>query len=265
VRFVITNDKLQMVNLREISHSQEVKAQGTRAFEVTSAWPVSHVDLKYRINLDGEKTNFYEENQELDWQLRQWVKVQLANNDIGEFAPWGQYMQYFMERCVDTAHVSRTLVPNSLRVDEKNDYLSWKVSVTLPVQFDDPACVQGYAEEGGHFQKLGRNQVSMTVMYSLARAPSAEKITYRPLALAEKDPIKRKYGPFGRSPSTATTTASSSRLGSSCGGTIRTKTSSTISHRAIRISTKSTFLARTESSSRRTRFSRPPESRGASW
>ena len=41
------------------------------------------------VNLDGEKTNFYEENQELDWQVRQWVKLQFDKNDFSDLAPLG--------------------------------------------------------------------------------------------------------------------------------------------------------------------------------
>ena len=56
---------------------------------MVNAWPATNVDLKYRVNLDGEKTNFYEENQELDWQVRQWVKLNFDKNDFSDFAPLG--------------------------------------------------------------------------------------------------------------------------------------------------------------------------------
>ena len=78
VRFVATSDKLQMISMREMSPNVSVG----RADSVVNAWPVTNVDLKYRVNLDGETTNFYEENQELDWQVRQWVKVQVRQERL---------------------------------------------------------------------------------------------------------------------------------------------------------------------------------------
>src|SRR5262245_50666122 len=66
VHFVVTQDKLEMVNSREISGETPppgMTAPVGRQPEITNTWPVTNVDLKYRINLDGEKTNFYEENQ----------------------------------------------------------------------------------------------------------------------------------------------------------------------------------------------------------
>src|SRR5437764_1473854 len=70
VRFEVTEDKLQLVSLKEVNAA----ASPFRTEEVENSWSATNVDLKYRVNLDGENTNFYEENQELDWQARQWVK-----------------------------------------------------------------------------------------------------------------------------------------------------------------------------------------------
>jgi hypothetical protein len=55
VRFVATSDKLQMVNMREMSPNVSVG----RTASIVNSWPVQNVDLKYRVNLDGETTNFY--------------------------------------------------------------------------------------------------------------------------------------------------------------------------------------------------------------
>ena len=109
VRFVITTDKLQIVNMREISRSDTARRRRrARATpEVVNAWPITNVDLKYRVNLDGEKTNFYEENQELDWQVRQWVKVNFDKNDMSDVAPLGADAVAFLEKCGDTATARR--------------------------------------------------------------------------------------------------------------------------------------------------------------
>lgn len=196
VRFVATQNKLELVNVREISNDARVAAQGTRTPEVVDAWDAQHVDIKFRVNLDGEKTNFLEENQELDWKKRQWVKVNLAKNDLSDLTAFGPTTRYFLERCANEAQSSATLVPDSVIVDEDSDYMEWKVALTVPIRFDDEACVQSYADEGSNFQRMERQNVTMTLKYSMVRAKPLEEITYKTMEIGEKDPIRRKYGPI---------------------------------------------------------------------
>ena len=75
----------------DAQHARDLhdRLSGSKSPEVVNAWPITNVDLKYRVNLDGEKTNFYEENQELDWQVRQWVKINFDKNDLSDVAPLG--------------------------------------------------------------------------------------------------------------------------------------------------------------------------------
>jgi hypothetical protein len=224
VRWVITSDKLQVVNMREISGpTLSPPSQGTREPEVLNAWPITNVDLKYEINLDGEITNFFSENQEADWQQRQWVKVNFDKNDMSDIAPLGENVVAFLERCGDT-NVSTTLVPGSFLVDETNNYLTWQVQMTVPVSFSDQGCVSYYGSVGDEFLSFGRQDVTMTMMYSFVRAdtysgrwdatpaPEGRGCTqdgttgalscpessnnYVPWVMDEKDPIQRKYGMF---------------------------------------------------------------------
>jgi hypothetical protein len=200
VRFDVTQDKLRMLNVREIGSTdpnvqKTIDDQKTRDPEVVNAWPVTNVDLKYRINLDGEKTNYYEENQELDWQQRQWVKLQLNKNDMSDLAPFlGFGFQDLVEQCTDQGNSSVTLVPDSFFVDEKNDYMAWKVNMTFPLKFSDAACKEMYGAAGDAFQKLGRSTVNYTLMFSMMRAKPLDQVTYVPFELSEKDTIRRKYG-----------------------------------------------------------------------
>ncbi len=220
VRFAITQDKLQMINMRELSAGYP--AQGARVSEVVNAWPVTNVDLKYRVNLDGETTNFYEENQELDWQVRQWVKLQFDKNDMSDLAPLGNNAQMILAQCTDAGNISTTLVPDSFVVDEANNYISWQVQITAPIVFNQP-CADAYGVVGINFQQFGRQDVTLTLKYSLVRAASDSGVwsaaravsssldvtpsTYVPLQVSEKDPIRKKYGAFetivwNRDPST---------------------------------------------------------------
>lgn len=191
VRFKVTSDKLQMVSMRELS---QTKSEG-RTEEVRNAWPVTNVDLKYRVNYDGETTNFYEENQELDWQVRQWVKVNFARSDSGDLAPFW-FVKDLVNNCIDQGGVTSTLVPGSFKVDEPNDYMEWTSNVTLPLRWDDETCYYAYGSNGQNAQRLGRTSVTLNIKYSLHRALPMSAVTYKPQEIPEKDPIRHKYGPI---------------------------------------------------------------------
>jgi len=190
VRFVVTQDKLQMLSMRSITSV----ASPAVIPAVENAWPITNVDLKYRVNLDGEKTNFYEENQELDWQVRQCVKINFAKNDMSDVAPLGSYTADLLGMCTDLGNASATLVTGSFLVDEANDYMTWTVQVTAPLKWDDATCVAAYGDVGQTAARLGRQTETFNLMYSLVRANPAP--TYAPLQVAEKDPIRHKYGPI---------------------------------------------------------------------
>ena len=207
VRFNITQDKLEMVNLREFSNPIGDQAnQNTRVPEVVNAWPATNVDLKYRVNLDGEKTNFYEENQELPWDTRQWVKLNFAKNDMSDVAPFPA-MNELLSFCVDMGNATTTLVPDSMKIDEPNDYLEWTTEITFPVKLTDPTCMDQYGTRGRDALNIGKYNETIRVKYSMVRpdkmtAPppaqgaQAAADQYVPLQVDEKDAIRHKYGFF---------------------------------------------------------------------
>jgi len=198
VRFVVTSDKLDIVDVMELSNSADINAQQTRTPAVENAWPITNVDLKYRVNLDGEKTNFYEENQELDWQVRQWVKVNFDKNDLSDVAALGPFQAMALAYCGDQINSSATMVPNSFLVDETNNYMQWTVAVTVPVDVggtpNSADCMQAYGSVGNDFARMNRSTVTMNVMYSFTRAAPVDPTSYTPLVIGEKDPIRHKYG-----------------------------------------------------------------------
>ena len=204
VRFRLAQDKLALVNTREMVGTQSAG----RTEEIVNAWPITHVDLKYRVNLDGEKTNFYEENQELDWQVRQWIKVNFAKNDMSDLAPFPTFYQQNFAKCVSTVDASVSLVPGSFKTDEEQAFLQWMVSVTAPVDVTDADCAAAYGANGEAALRLGKNNVTFRLLYSMTRAKPLSAVTYAPLEVDEHDPILRKYGPLyqinpGRDPVTA--------------------------------------------------------------
>ncbi len=201
VRFVAHQDSLQMLNQRELSANKEVDDQGTRTPEVVDSWNATHVDIKYRVNLDGEKTNFIEENQELDWKQRQWIKVNLAKSDVSDFNMFGPQTAYILQKCTSWTTAATSIVPDSVIVHDdpespEHDYVEWKTSFTVPLQFDDEACYQSFGEEGAAFQRLGRTNITAIMKYSMMRAKPTQAITYKPMELGEKDTMRRKYGPI---------------------------------------------------------------------
>ena len=192
VRFEVTQDKLNLINVREFSSAASQTVGRTEL--VDNAWPITNVDLKYRINLDGEKTNFYEENQELDWQVRQWVKINFAKNDFSDLAPFGPFVSDALNKCADVGNASATLVPDTFAVDEQNNYMQWTIKVSLPLKYDDQTCLDGYGDLGTEAARIGKYGVTFNLKYSLVRAVANP--TYVPLPLDEKDAIRHKYGPF---------------------------------------------------------------------
>ncbi len=224
VRFRVTQDKLQMLD--QVQYSTPANPDPTTGAPgapntisttdtIINAWPSTNVDLKYRVNLDGEKTNFYEENQELDWQVRQWVKLNFAKNDFSDLAPLGIYTNDLINKCGDVVDASATLVTGSFNVesapDPKDDYFEFTVQVAIPMIFVDPStdstagtmtydttCQTAYGPMAANALKIGggRSTVTVNLKYSFKRATPAAELTYKPWILDEKDPIHRKYGPF---------------------------------------------------------------------
>jgi len=199
IRFDITQDKLRMLNMRELSADPNIAAQGTRVPEVVNAWPITNVDLKYRINLDGEKTNFYEENQELDWQVRQWVKINFAKNDQSDLYAFFGNLNPVIVNCTSGIDVSSTLVPNSLKVDEQNGYFEYMTNLTIPIEYtpaNAATCLAAFGTATDLWQRFGKVNVTLQLKSSFVRTDKLVDGTYVPMPLGEKDPIRRKYGAF---------------------------------------------------------------------
>jgi hypothetical protein len=212
VRFRVTQDKLQMLN--QIQLSEPVSPNPTTGApngpsnetgvteQIVNAWPVTNVDLKYQVNLDGEETNFYQENQELDWQVRQWVKLQFDKNDFSDLAPLPLQSVEMINECADIADASATLVTGSFNVQNSNgantasDYFEFTVQVAIPMNFNDQTCLTAYGAMAAEALNVGHTTVTVNLKYSFVRATATADLTYKPFAIAEKDPIRTKYGPI---------------------------------------------------------------------
>jgi hypothetical protein len=192
VRFIATQDQLQLADMRELSDQKDVAAQATREPNIINTWPAEHGDLKLAVTNDGEKTNQFQENQELDWHQRQWVKVNLAKSDLSDWALFGDQMSFRLQKCAQNG--STSVVPDSIIVDEPNNYIEWETQINMPINVADTACMESFGESGADFIREGRQNVSVTVKYSMTRAQPTNHLTYKLMELEEKDLIRRKYG-----------------------------------------------------------------------
>jgi hypothetical protein len=214
VRFRVTQDKLQLLSMAQLSapvNPAGIPDETGVTAAVVNAWPATNVDLKYRVNLDGETTNFYEENQELDWQVRQWVKLQFDKNDFSDLQPLGPETWNLIMQCSDLDSVSATLVDGSFIMegeedsDPTNDYMEFTVQVSIPMTVGNAVCNTAYGptllsanllSTGDSNPRTNSNVVTANLKYSFKRATPLSGVTYKPWIMAEKDPIQRKYGPF---------------------------------------------------------------------
>jgi hypothetical protein len=219
VRFRVTSDHLQLLDQMQFSAPTNPNPttgdEGTGPSNTTgvtqdviNAWPATNVDLKYAVSLDGEKTNQYTENQELDWQVRQWVKLQFDKNDFSDLAPLPFQTLDTLATC-GNSDASATLVDGSFNISQDpsgnpaNDYFEFTVSVSIPLTFSDQTCLTAYGPALANALRLGKTTVTVNLKYSFMRAkamtsadPNVPAVTYQPFPLAEKDPIHTKYGPF---------------------------------------------------------------------
>jgi len=217
VRFTINQDTMNIVDAREISNDPTNAAQDQRTPEVVNAWPITNVDLKYRVNLDGEKTNFYEENQELDWQVRQWVKVNFAKNNLSDLFAFNGENNPIIQSCTDPISYSVTLDNNSFFVDEANGYFEYALDITVPIEIPTPdpmaapgasiadTCIASFTPNSSlqtpvdslaTFESLGRQNVTLVVKFAYVRPSKVTDGSYVPMPIGEKDFIRHKYGAF---------------------------------------------------------------------
>mgnify|MGYP000947037868 FL=1 len=207
VRFSMTKDSLQVVdgitpgpyaadgNMPDASDAADL------APRVLQEWGGTHVDLQLRKNLDGEVTNYLEENRERDWEQRQFIKVELEEGRLNDLARLSWYDDWWTSSAMTL--VSKSLVPGSFRyvdtvrhetntpagevVDwDKGDYLEWTVRMTYRVDIRYGSLL---------VFRAGIDTQTVDVKYSMWRrpdAPAGKEYVTRPVD--EKDPYRRQFG-----------------------------------------------------------------------
>ncbi|HEY3447780.1 MAG TPA: zinc-dependent metalloprotease [Myxococcales bacterium] len=144
----------------------------------------SHVDVKLRESLDGERTNYLEENTEEPWQKRQKFKVDFEKTSLDPFTTIAWYYGEFLHDCVRP--VSAHAVPGSYEFDEDDQSLSFVIESNYILTVD-----------GGCYDMMtfvsGSGTGTLQYRVSLYR-PGATG--YVPEVIGEKDPVNKKYGSF---------------------------------------------------------------------
>lgn len=146
-----------------------------------------HVDVQFRENLDGERTNFLEENTERPWQERQTFRVDFENTTMDPITNVAWFYGDFLSDCARA--VSTRLVPDSFAWDKDDQHLSFVLEVNYDLNVFTFA---GYCYD---MVSLAANVGTATIQYRLSfyrPGPS----TFETQVIAEKDPVNKKYGAF---------------------------------------------------------------------
>jgi hypothetical protein len=112
----------------------------------------------------------------------------------------GYQLYSLLNHCGDVGEASTTLVPGSVHQetneDPSQDYLSWKIQLTVPVRTDLTDCLEAYNQTAlSTAFANGKPNVTMNVMYSMKRATPTEKLTYKPLV---GEPHRERIARVGR-------------------------------------------------------------------
>ncbi len=143
-----------------------------------------HVDLKLRESLDGERTNYLEENTEEPWQKRQKFKVDFEKTSVDPITKIAWYYGEFLHDCVRP--LSTNSVPDSFEYDAEDQHLSFVLEANYMLTVN-----------GGCYDmvNLATGVGTATVQYRFSfYRPGATG--YVPEVIAEKDPVNKKYGAF---------------------------------------------------------------------
>lgn len=190
VHFRFREESLQMLDGRQLQKDDPNNPNdnlSSSAERLMMEFGGQHVDVKLREGLDGERTNFLEENTEEPWQQRQTFRVDFEKTDLDPITSLAWYYGDFLHDCARP--MSTALLPDSFEYDPADQYMSFVLEVNyqlnllsqLGVCYDLVSLASGV---GG-----------ATVQYRFSfYRPNASDFV--PEVIAEKDPVNKKYGAF---------------------------------------------------------------------
>ena len=190
VKFRFKDDALQVVDgwkLQKDDADDPNDDLPTATERVMFEFAGRHVDIQYRENLDGERTNFLEENTERPWQERQTFRVDFESTSMDPITNVAWFYGDFLADCARA--VSTRLVPDSFEHDADDQAMSFVLEVNYDLSV---FTFGGYCYD---MVSLASNVGTATIQYrfSFYRPGTTE---FAPQVIAEKDPVNKKYGAF---------------------------------------------------------------------
>jgi len=187
VRFRFAEDAMQMLDARQLQPDNPNDPNDDRSSSVERVmmeFAGGHVDVKLRESLDGERTNYLEENTELPWQERQKFKVDFEKSNMDPVAQIAWYYGDFLHEC--GAPISTNLVADSFEWDDADQYMAFTLEVNYKI------LVNGGCWDMTSFV-YDAGTTTINYKFSFYR-PGPNN--YVPQVIAEKDPVNKRYGSF---------------------------------------------------------------------
>lgn len=189
VRFRYQEDALQVLDARTLQLDDPANPNddlATQTERVLLQFAGGHVDVKLRESLDGERTNFLEENTELPWRQRQHFKVDFEKTSMEPASQllWAYGLYASLCAIPKAAH----LVPDSFEWDAEDQYLSFVIDVTYQVNWNGWIC-----NDLLHLYEW--NAFTSNVQYRFAFYRPGET-GFQPEPIEEKAEVNKRYGVF---------------------------------------------------------------------
>ena len=189
VKFRFQEGALQVLDGRSL---QEDRADdpnddlATQAERVMFEFTGGHVDVKLRESLDGERTNFLEENTELPWRERQQFKVDFENTNM---EPASQLLWiYGLYANLCSVPTASHLVPDSVEWDAEAQYLSFTIDVTYQMNWIGWICTDLL-----HLYERDAQTGNVQYRFAFFRRGATD---FEPQVIEEKALVNKKYGAF---------------------------------------------------------------------
>ncbi len=196
VRFRFREDVLQVTDAQRYQADDVDDANDDDPFTVDRVmfeFPGKHVDVKLRESLDGERTNWLEENTERTWMKRQSFRVDFEEATLPPHWIMGAINGYFAEQCASV--VSTRFQPDSFVWDEEDQYLSFNVEVNRVFDLGRISQIcYSWAFLGQHVYDMNVIDTD-TIVYKFNFWRRGAN-NFEPEYLAEKDPVNKRYGAF---------------------------------------------------------------------
>ncbi|MFO0728977.1 MAG: zinc-dependent metalloprotease [Myxococcota bacterium] len=146
-----------------------------------------HVDIKLREGLDGERTNFLEENTENPWQERQDFRVDFEKTSLDPITSLAWFYGDILHDCARP--ISTHLLPGSFQFDATDQSMNFVLEVNYELNL--------LSQLGACYDLVslatGTGGATIQYRFSFYRPGASD---YAPEIIAEKDPVNKKYGTF---------------------------------------------------------------------